>query len=98
MLPSKHKTKRGYSRSQSNRSIESLGSLSVRPQQQHQNTVTMKGIRSFLYLLGLMSLVLVLFMAQRLESRYAGGLALLDVRCREKRPHNTWFNVNCALE
>lgn len=38
-----------------------------------------KGVRSFVYLLGLLSLVLVLFMAQRLESRYGGGLLLMDV-------------------
>jgi len=74
-----NKKKHGfYSRSSSNRSIESLGSLSVRPQQ--RNAVAMKGVRSFLYLLGLLSLVLVLFMAQRLESRYGGGLILIDVR------------------
>ena len=76
MSGTQHCSKRGYHRTQSNRSIESLGSHAGRPQQ--PNTVTMKSVRSFVYLLGLLSLVLILFMAQRLESRY-GGLTLLDV-------------------
>jgi hypothetical protein len=46
------------------------------------NHFTLKLLRFILFTLGLLSLVLVLFMAQRLEAKYGSfDPRLLDVRC-----------------
>ena len=72
-----------YRRSSSTRSIESLSSFKTRGTSPQTGTgnFNLKAIRTFLYLTGLLSLVIVLFMAQRLESRYGSGIyvSLLNV-------------------